>query len=66
MINQERELKALNSPVNNKNSPQYFKPFLNHTAKRKTVKLKRKQGKKPNQLENTAEPSCRFSTQSIT
>lgn len=46
MINQERELKALNSPVNNKNSQQYFKPFLNHTATKKAVKLKRKQGKK--------------------
>lgn len=66
MINQERELKALNSPVNNKNSQQYFKPLLNHTATRKTVKLKRKQGEKMNPLENTAEPSCRFSIQSIT
>lgn len=46
MINLERELKALNSPVNNKNSQQYFKPFLNHTATRKIVKLKRNQEKK--------------------
>lgn len=64
MIYQERKLKALNSPGNNKNSQQYFRSFLNHTATRKTVKLKRKQ--KTNPLENTTEPSCRFSIQSIT
>lgn len=66
MISQEGELKAINSPVNNKNSQQYFRSSLKHMAMRKIVKLKRKWGNKPNTLENIDAPSCRLLIQSMT